>query len=156
MRENFCFIRVYVALALITLSSAIYLCTEDPTENPDFVICEKEANNLHAECVGHCVSEMASLQCWSDCNREFYEFIIKCPCEEGYPNGCPCDNYECPVLTTISMTTTTTTVENSTTTSLSTSSTAFGIRFIKFLKEPNTDQLNDAVTISRPNLPNAF
>ena len=36
--------------------------------------------------------------CISDCSRVFDEALEKCPCHDGCPNGCPCPDYECPVV----------------------------------------------------------
>ena len=44
--------------------------------------------------------------CYAKCSREYADNVLKCPCEPGCPDGCPCPEYVCPVTTTTALTTT--------------------------------------------------
>ena len=52
------------------------------------------------------------LDCVALCARFYDENVLKCPCNEGCPKGCPCPEFECSItdeMTTTTITTTTTT-----------------------------------------------
>ena len=62
--------------------------------------------------------------CLAVCNRDFENDMRKCPCQSGCPNGCPCDEYVCPITTTSATTTTTATVLSTTTSTTATTTTS--------------------------------
>ena len=72
-----------------------------------------EFEDQYVVCIVGCNHD---LDCVALCARLYDENVLKCPCNEGCPQGCPCPEFECSI-TTDEMTTTT---SNVTTTSSST------------------------------------
>ena len=46
-----------------------------------------------SSCVNACFGDNVCVQ---QCNREYEENRVNCPCQENCPEGCPCPAYECP------------------------------------------------------------
>ena len=78
------------------------------------IISKAHFNRVYNVCIINCPS--GDLICVGMCSRELQDNMLRCPCQSGCPQGCPCEEYVCPT-TTPSFTTSTTT--SSTTTSLS-------------------------------------
>ena len=55
--------------------------------------CITEAEEVFIECTNNCDS--FDLVCHTDCSDAYHDQLTLCPCKEGCPNGCPCENYEC-------------------------------------------------------------
>ena len=47
----------------------------------------------YSACILAC--DAGDIVCLAMCSRQLDEDMIKCPCQTGCPNGCPCPNYEC-------------------------------------------------------------
>ena len=84
-------------------NSAFCKCQSDEPSN-DQIECEEQASIELGDCILSC---NGGQQCISTCLRAYDLQLFNCPCNEGCPNGCPCESYECPVTTTVSPTTTT-------------------------------------------------
>lgn len=81
-------------------------CT-DPESNVDYVECSTLAYNQFVTCIGACGPE--SPACYDKCNNEYVRQLNQCPCRDGCPLGCPCEEYQCTSTTTTTMSITTTT-----------------------------------------------
>ena len=62
---------------------------------------------LYNVCIRNCPT--GDLICVGQCSRSYQDNILQCPCQSGCPNGCPCDEYVCPTVTTSTTNTMTTT-----------------------------------------------
>ena len=64
------------------------------------------------ECFIEC--GIGDMECEADCLRDFHENLKKCPCQELCLDGCPCDQYDCSVAETTTVSTTTTVASTTT------------------------------------------
>ena len=64
-------------------------------------------DQLYTACIISCPIE--DVECIGECARTHHDNMLKCPCQEGCPSGCPCPDYECPSSDTTTVSTTTTT-----------------------------------------------
>jgi len=74
-------------------------CSGDPTNNPDYKVCEGAATDDYYKCILKCPPLDGG--CAHKCNRLYSEDISNCPCKKGCPDGCPCPNYTCPTELTV-------------------------------------------------------
>ena len=70
---------------------------KDPDHEPDYLICKEYYEAVFLICSKECNNE---LDCVLNCSRDLDIDLKKCPCKENCPNGCPCEQYECPLSTT--------------------------------------------------------
>ena len=70
----------------------------DPESNADYIFCQRAAEAQYNRCVYTC--DIGDAVCFSECNRDYTANHALCPCMDGCPNGCPCENqsleYQCP------------------------------------------------------------
>ena len=82
-------------------------------------------DQVYHDCINFCISGDAI--CLAGCSRELNANLLGCPCQDGCPHGCPCEDYVCPTTapstTSVSTTTTTATSTTSTTSTTTTLST---------------------------------
>ena len=57
-----------------------------------------------SECIQLC--EIGENTCGQNCDEEYTINLKNCPCRENCPLGCPCPNYQCPVMAAVATTTT--------------------------------------------------
>ena len=57
-------------------------CSDDGGE--DYQICADEFEEFFWDCAQACDHDQV---CFSKCNREYDENMLKCPCQSGCPNG---------------------------------------------------------------------
>ena len=95
-----------------------------PEENEQYQQCATIFELKFLQCVEQC--EHIEV-CLPECNQDYYDNLKLCPCQEYCPEGCPCDGFDCDLLTqnhtTTSISLTTTTQSEIKTTSSTTSST---------------------------------
>jgi len=65
-----------------------------PNDNPDYVHCVALVDSVYVECLLSC--QAGDVHCVSICGQNYSRMLHECPCQDGCPNGCPCDAYECP------------------------------------------------------------
>ena len=64
----------------------------DPESSDDFHRCE---DGLTVE-LGKCFESCGGISsCIMGCTADYESGLKDCPCMEGCPNGCPCDNWDC-------------------------------------------------------------
>lgn len=64
-------------------------CSSPQTSNPYFKQCVKEANQNFSNCTEICGP---GTKCYDECIDGFRAATNMCPCNDGCPKGCPCDN----------------------------------------------------------------
>ena len=85
------------------------VCYGEPTE--ENIRCLDEFEDEYIVCIVGC--DHHDLDCVALCARLYDENVLKCPCNVGCPQGCPCPEFECST-TTDELTTTTTTTTTTT------------------------------------------
>ena len=75
-----------------------FCACQDVANSPDFISCKEKIEQEYSACILAC--EAGDFLCLAMCSRQLDEDMIQCPCQEGCPNGCPCQNYECETETT--------------------------------------------------------
>merc|ERR1711935_1139757 len=81
-------------------TNSICVCAH-PDDNPDYVNCVDWVESVYVECLVSC--QAGDVHCLSICGQTYSRMLNECPCEDGCPNGCPCDAYECPTVDTTKM-----------------------------------------------------
>ena len=87
---------------------------QTPDSSPDYLTCKERVDfdkswkdhskklthqkayydQFYTACILSC--PIADTMCVAECARAYNDNMVKCPCEEGCPNGCPCPDYICP------------------------------------------------------------
>ena len=95
--------RLFLSLIALSKQQDTSSCAE--SNEPDITNCQNAVDEKYGACVTSCNQDPS---CASTCNREYAQDKMKCPCEDGCADGCPCPQYDCISETTTMVTTTTT------------------------------------------------
>ena len=111
----------YIRVHRVVRGNLNFFQCDDIDNNDDWHRCEDGLAIELGDCFDTCFGDSS---CIIDCGKQYENSIKDCPCMEGCPDGCPCDNWDCDATTTTTETTSTTaTTTTATTTTTSTSTT---------------------------------
>ena len=64
-----------------------------PEDSIEYFDCASAAEEKEKRCVVEC--GIHDTDCHDACEAEYSDVHDECPCKDGCPDGCPCDNYIC-------------------------------------------------------------
>ena len=111
--------------------------------------CEAFFKTRLSGCVFSC--ELDDIVCLAVCRQHYQADLKKCPCSEQCPSGCPCPEYQCPVITTAFTHTTNAPTTNRPTTTTEATTAAITSDSIR-TTEPQTTTINNSISAERTSM----